>query len=133
MDDQSATPKPNAGQTMGIAGLVLGIIAIPLAFIPCTAAFAAVPAVLAIIFGAVGLNQAKKGGAKTGLPIAGLVLGVISAIIIAVWLTLFAEMYSVGKKAYNELEQDSSLFKLDSMLQEMDSTMKAQQDSTTSK
>jgi len=120
MENQTTPPAPsNAGQTMGIAALVLGIIAAPLAFIPCTAVFAWVPAGLAIIFGAVGLSQAKKGGGKTGLPIAGLVIGVISLIIVICWMVLFAEAVS---EVSDVLKQDSTFMQgLDSAFQEMDS------------
>lgn len=127
MENQPGTAKPNAGQTMGIAALILGIIAIPLAFIPCTAVFAWIPAALAIIFGAIGYNQAKKGGAKTGLPIAGLILGIISAAIVVAWIVLFAE---AAREVQNVIESDSTLqLGLDSAFQQMDSVMNAQ-DST---
>lgn len=66
-----------------VASLVLGIIGIPAS---CTV----IPAILAIIFGAVGINQLSKrgveGGGK-GMAIAGIVLGIIGCI--------FAMMYYV--------------------------------------
>jgi|SRR6185295_1636618 len=120
MENQTTPPAPsNAGQTMGIVALVLGIIAAPLAFIPCTAVFAWVPAGLAIVFGAVGLSQAKKGGGKTGLPIAGLAIGIISLIIVICWMVIFAEAVS---EVSDVLKQDSTFMQgLDSAFQEMDS------------
>ncbi len=120
MENQTTPPAPsNAGQTMGILALVLGIIAAPLAFIPCTTVFAWVPAGLAIIFGAVGLSQAKKANGKTGLPIAGLVIGAVSLIIVICWIVIFAEAVSeVG----DVLKQDSTFMQgLDSAFQQMDS------------
>ncbi len=74
-----------AGQSLGIAGLVLGILGAVASFIPCFGLFAMLFGVLAIIFGAIGLSQAKKAGAKTTLPMAGLVLGIISCVITLVW------------------------------------------------
>lgn len=120
MENQTTPAAPsNAGQTMGIVALVLGIIAAPLAFIPCTTVFAWVPAGLAIIFGAVGLSQAKKGNGKTGLPIAGLVIGIISLIIVICWVVIFAEAVS---EVSDVLQQDSTFMQgLDSAFQEMDS------------
>ena len=119
MENQTTPPAPsNAGQTMGILALVLGIIAAPLAFIPCTAVFAWVPAGLAIIFGAVGLSQAKKGNGKTGLPIAGLVIGAISLIIVICWIVIFAETASV----VGDVLKDSTFMQgMDSTIQKMDS------------
>jgi len=119
MENQTTPPAPsNAGQTMGIVALVLGIIAAPLAFIPCTAVFAWVPAGLAIIFGGVGLSQAKKGGGKTGLPIAGLAIGIISLIIVICWMVIFAEAVS---EVSDVLKQDSTFMKeMDSVMQQMD-------------
>ena len=120
MENQTTPPAPsNAGQSMGIAALVLGIIAAPLAFIPCTAFIAWVPAGLAVILGAVGLSQAKKGNGKTGLPIAGLVIGAVSLIIVICWLVVFAEAVS---EVSDVLKQDSTFMQgLDSAFQEMDS------------
>jgi hypothetical protein len=56
-----------------VASLVLGIIGIPTCFI-------AVPAVLAIIFGAIGYNQvanAGEEGSGKGMAIAGIACGII--------------------------------------------------------
>ena len=64
-----------------VAALVLGIIGIP-------AACAVVPAILAIVFGAMGLNQLSKTGVEgggRGMAIAGIIMGVIGCV--------FAMMY----------------------------------------
>jgi hypothetical protein len=125
MENQATPGAPsNAGQTMGIAALVLGIIAAPLAFIPCTAVFAWLPALLAIILGAVGLSQAKKGNGKTGLPIAGLVIGAVSLLIVICWIVLFAEAAS---EVSDIIQNDSTMMQsLDSAFQQADSVMQAQ-------
>src|SRR2546430_723179 len=68
-----------AGNSNGfcVASLVLGIIGIP-AF--CAAA---IPSILAIIFGIIGYNQVTKGGGEgggKGMAIAGIILGVIGCL-----------------------------------------------------
>lgn len=122
MENQTNPGAPSsAGQTMGIAALVLGIIAAPLAFIPCTTFIAWLPAGLAIIFGAVGLSQAKKGNGKTGLPIAGLVIGAVSLIIVICWVVVFAEAVSEVRDA---IKQDTTFMQqMDTIFQETDTVM----------
>jgi hypothetical protein len=64
---------------MAIASLVLGIVSIPLCFI-------FIPALLAVIFGLIALNQIKgnPGQSGRGQAIAGLILGVVSIAFIVV-------------------------------------------------
>ncbi len=70
----SEQPAGNSG--MAIASLVLGLVGIPLCM--CF-----IPSLLAIIFGAIGLNQIKQnprlGG--RGMAIAGLVLGIVFLVV----------------------------------------------------
>lgn len=97
MENQNFTPeKTDAGQGMSVAALVLGILGLITAFIPCFGFFALIFGVLAIIFGAVGLKQAKKGNGKTGMPMAGLILGIIATAFIILWLILFAGIIASG-------------------------------------
>ncbi|MCL2046436.1 MAG: DUF4190 domain-containing protein [Oscillospiraceae bacterium] len=60
---------------MGIASLVLGILAlVPLPF----PIFGPICAIVGLILGVVGRNQAKEQGAPTGIATAGIVLCIIS-------------------------------------------------------
>jgi hypothetical protein len=88
--------KSNAGQGMGIASLVLGILAVITSFVPCFGAFALIFGALAIVFGALGLSQAKRGGGRTGMPIAGLILGVLATLFIIIWVIIIAGAIAVG-------------------------------------
>ena len=81
---------------MGIAGLVLGILGVITSFVPCFGAFALIFGILAIIFGAVGLNQAKKNNGKTGMPMAGLILGIIATAFTILWVIVFAGVIAAG-------------------------------------
>lgn len=76
----SGAGRPQNG--LGTAGLVLGIIGV----IPC---FWGVLSILAIIFGAIGLNKVNKGLATNkGAALTGLVLGVVGIILFIIFLAL---------------------------------------------
>jgi hypothetical protein len=51
----------NAGQGLGIAGLVMGVLAIPLGIIPCTFFIALVFGAMGIVLSAIALSQANRG------------------------------------------------------------------------
>ena len=77
---------------LSIASMVLGIVAVVL----CCFVYISVPcAILAIIFGIVGM---KKGG--RGMGIAGLVLGIIA---IALWLLAIVGVFSLGSAVSSAL------------------------------
>jgi hypothetical protein len=80
-EQRYSAPPPTTGtpgQGMAITSLVLGCVGIVMFWL-----FAIVP-VLAIIFGGVAINQAKKAGAKpSGMGVAGLVLGIVFTAIYA--------------------------------------------------
>ncbi len=73
--------KSNAGQGLGIAGLILGIIALIISFIPCLGMYALVPGIIGIILAAIGLSQANKSNGAKGLVIAALVLSILGSMI----------------------------------------------------
>lgn len=75
--------RSNAGQGLGIAGLVLGIIALIISFIPCLGAWAMIPGIVAIVFSAIGYSQASKENASKGIIIAALVLSILGTSIAA--------------------------------------------------
>jgi predicted membrane protein len=76
----------NAGQGMGIASLIIGILAFITAFIPCFGLIAILLGVIAIIFGAIGYSQAKKGNASKSLPITGLIFGIVATGFVIIWI-----------------------------------------------
>jgi hypothetical protein len=78
--------KNNAGQNLGIAALITAIITFVLAVIPCIGIIAFIPGVIAIILAAVGISQASKNNAPKGLPIAGLVIGIVATLISFSWI-----------------------------------------------
>lgn len=78
----SAAPSGTGKNPFGVTSLVLGIIGIFIANI--------ILGPLAIIFGAIGLNRAKRAGRGRGTSIAGIVLGVIALAVYAVILATAA-------------------------------------------
>ncbi|HEY4787827.1 MAG TPA: DUF4190 domain-containing protein, partial [Bacteroidales bacterium] len=96
--------KSNAGQGLGIAGLVLGIIALLIAFIPCVGLYALLPGGIAIVLSVVAFSQAKKANAAKGLIIAALVISIIGTAIAAVWGLVFATAFSGIKSAAHQIE-----------------------------
>ena len=88
--------KTNAGQGLGIAGLILGIIAIPLAILGCTSILGLVLGVAGVILSAVGLSQATKSNGTKGLPTAGLVVSILGTAIALMWILFFARIAHEG-------------------------------------
>lgn len=79
----------NAGQGMGVAALVLGILTVLVSFVPCVGVAAIFLGVIAIVLGIISYTTAKKGNAPTGMPIAGLILGVVGTIFASMWILFF--------------------------------------------
>jgi hypothetical protein len=90
--------KTNAGQGLGIAGLILGIIAIPLAILGCTSVLGLVLGVAGVILSAVGLSQATKSNGTRGLPTAGLVVSILGTAIALMWILFFTRIAHEGGK-----------------------------------
>lgn len=99
--------KSNAGQGLGIAGLVLGIIALIISFIPCLGIWALVPGIIAIVLSAVALSQAKKANASRGLIIAALVISILGTVIAGVWGYVIKKSYSSVKSAVEMMDTKS--------------------------
>jgi archaellum component FlaC len=93
--------KTNAGQGLGIAGLIMGIIAIPLAILGCTSVLGLVLGIAGVILSAVGLSQATKSNGTRGLPTAGLVVSVMGTAIALMWILFFAHFAREGGKWWN--------------------------------
>ncbi len=71
-------PQPATGNGKATAGLVLGIVSIVLFW---TTIFDAIPVILGLIFGFLGLKEANRTGRSRGVAIAGIVCGFVGAAI----------------------------------------------------
>jgi len=90
--------KTNAGQGLGITGLILGILAIPLALIGCTFVLALLLGAAGIVLSAVGLHQANTSNGTRGLPIAGLAVSITGMCIAMLWGFFLASTVMEGGK-----------------------------------
>ncbi len=89
---------------MAVAALVLGIVAVVLSFIPCASIIGLPCAILGIIFGALGINQANKTGEGKGMAIAGLVCSIVSILIWVLAYFWIMTLFRTGVDAIEALE-----------------------------
>ena len=94
--------QTNAGKGLGVAGLILGILGVISAFIPCLAAWAILLCLVGIILSAISISKAKKGNGPKGVGKAGLILSIIGAVIVVVWVFVFATAMSEGLDALQD-------------------------------
>ena len=74
---------------MGIASFIIGLLSLLMACIPIVGIFVSIPAIVAIILGIVDLaTMRSRGKRKKGMPIAGIILSVLS-IIVSIIMLLF--------------------------------------------
>src|SRR5437667_288484 len=84
-------PPQQQGNGIAVAGMVLGICALVLCWIPF---LNWVLALLGIIFGALGVSRGNKVGTGKGMAIAGLICGIIGALL---GVALVVLVFSAGK------------------------------------
>lgn len=97
------TPKPPAGQSLGIAALITAIVTFVLAVIPCVGLIALIPGIIAIVLASIGLSQASRNDSPRGVLVAGLIIGIVATLI------SFSQIFVVGKigdKFKNEWGKD---------------------------
>ena len=82
--------KSNAGQGLGIAGLVIGILAIPMGIIPCTFYLGILFGIVGIVLSLVALTQANRGGGPKTLIIAAMICSIVGLILASVWGFVFS-------------------------------------------
>ena len=106
MVEQSRT---NAGQSLGIAGLVLGIISIPLAIMGCTMFIALLFGGVGIVLSAIGMSQAKQSNQSKGLPLSGLVVSIIGTFIALLWFLFVGSFFQEAIDDKNWLDNFENL------------------------
>ena len=85
--------RTNAGQGLGIAGLVLGIISVPLAVMGCTFAIALLFGAVGIVLSAIGLSNAKSSNGAKGITTAGLVVSIVGSVIAIFWFLFLGAFF----------------------------------------
>jgi hypothetical protein len=86
--------KNNSGQNLGIAALITAILTFVLAVIPCIGLIAIIPGIIAIVLASIGLSQASRNNAPHGVPLAGLIIGIV-----AIMISL-SQIFVAGKIAH---------------------------------
>ena len=83
--------KSNAGQGLGIAGLVLGILAIPLGIIPCTFFLGVLFGLSGIVLSIIALVQASRLNGPKAIIIIALVCSILGFSFASTWGILFSK------------------------------------------
>ncbi|WP_063792416.1 DUF4190 domain-containing protein [Streptomyces atriruber] len=124
----SPTPPPQWGQRpppppqplrngLGVASLVLGIIGVLCGLIPLLFWAAGILAVLALVFGSIGIGRARKGRADNrGMAIWGTSLGAVAAVLAVIGLAITVsvvndtvdELHSTGGKKESSAAADET-------------------------
>jgi hypothetical protein len=99
----------NAGQGLGIAGLVMGVLAIPLGIIPCTFFIALVFGTMGIVLSAIALSQANRGNGPRGLIIAALVCSILGFSFAFFWGMTFKKASPVIKSVIQDIRNDGDI------------------------
>ncbi|MFE1173198.1 DUF4190 domain-containing protein [Streptomyces sp. NPDC058773] len=78
------TPAPQSRNGMGLTALVLGIVGVVLGLLVILFWLSWLPALLAVVFGSIGLSQARRGRATNkGMALTGVVLGAAGLLVAA--------------------------------------------------
>ena len=88
---------------MAVAGMVLGILAVALCWFPVVNW---ILAILAIIFGGVGISKGNRVGRGKGMAIAGLICGLISAVMGIAFIVFIAKSGDAISKGVKHFERD---------------------------
>ena len=111
--DQGAPAKSNG---LGVAALVLGILSIPAAFF---VGIGLVFGLLAIIFGIIGLRRVKARRADNkGMAIAGLVTGIVGALLSIVVIALLVFVTNTTEDCRNEFNSTGDQAQFDRCVEE---------------
>ncbi|MFO7807072.1 MAG: hypothetical protein R6V40_01460 [Candidatus Moraniibacteriota bacterium] len=144
--------RTNAGQGLGIAGLVLGIISIPLAIMGCTMFVALLFGGVGIVLSAIGMSQAKQSNQAKGLPTSGLVVSIIGTSIALLWFLFIGSFFQdvfddnkwlnkieklehVGEEMEKEVEgnvekNEEKMKELESKMEELEGELKGKSESS---
>jgi len=98
--------RSNAGQTLGIIGLILGILTLFIGFIPCIGFIAFIPGTIAIILSIIGLSQANKDNGARGLNIGALIVSVVGLLVASVWLFFLAGLATIDDEDIEGFVED---------------------------
>ena len=99
----------NAGQGLGIAGLVMGVLAIPLGIIPCTFFIALVFGAMGIVLSAIALSQANRGNGPRGLILAALICSILGFSFAFFWGMTFKKASPIIRSVIQDIKNDGDI------------------------
>lgn len=100
--------KSNAGQGLGIAGLVLGILAIPLGIIPCTFFLGVLFGLTGIVLSIVALVQASRLNGPKALIIVALVCSILGFSFASTW-GVFLSQGTFMREILDDIREDREI------------------------
>lgn len=100
--------KSNAGQGLGIAGLVLGILAIPLGIIPCTFFLGVLFGLTGIVLSIVALVQAGRLNGPKALIVVALVCSILGFSFASTW-GVFLSQGSFMREIIDDIKEDREI------------------------
>ena len=106
-DDRPRTSTAKKLSILGVISLLIGIPSLFLSFIPCIGMMAFVSGGIGLLLGGIGVLIAGSGNHGKGLPIAGLLLNLLSIIIAVVWIFVLSS--ASNKSTQNEVENADAI------------------------
>ncbi len=101
--------KSNAGQGLGVAGLILGILAVPMGIIPCTFFLGILFGLGGIVMSAVALSQAIRWNGPKTLIIIALVCSIMGFTFAAAWGVAFSSHSSILREVFEDIRDNGEL------------------------
>lgn len=98
--------KSNAGQGLGVAGLILGILAVPMGIIPCTFFLGILFGLGGIVMSAVALSQASRWNGPKTLIIVALVCSIMGFTFAAAWGVAFSSSHFALRELFEDIREN---------------------------
>jgi len=96
----NANPK-----LFGVIGFVIAIFALIFSLIPCVGSYAIIPGILSSIFCWIAFTHAQNIQSKTGLYVAGMIMGILAIVIGIIQYFVFKEVYDAKNEIDNSIEE----------------------------
>ena len=105
--------KSNAGQGLGVAGLVMGILAVPMGIIPCTFFLGILFGLSGIVMSIVALTQATRWNGPKTLIIIALVCSIMGFVFATAWTVVFSNRDFFIRQVIEDIREDGELDEFD--------------------
>jgi hypothetical protein len=89
-EDRPRRPAAKGMSVLGLLSLLGGVCSLFLSFVPCIGALAIIGGVIGLLLGGIGLQVARTSKQGKGLPMAGLIVNVLSMAVAGIWIVILA-------------------------------------------